>query len=170
MSNNARREGLSTFSKLSRYFKKDVKDIIWPDTMPNPPNYVEKKYTIKQHFLIWKKALELYGKSWKREIGEGEDGAMKSAARTHGAGNDRDKRENDKKHDDSSSPSLGSELNELAHTAKSGWRPLVKHLYETRGIAYRDGVREFIKEYRIGYREAIESEKKNSSSSSGNND
>ena len=107
---------------------------------------------------------------WKREIGEGEDGAMKSAARTHGAGNDRDKRENDKKHDDSSSPSLGSELNELAHTAKSGWRPLVKYLYETRGIAYRDGVREFIKEYRIGYREAIESEKKNSSSSSGNND
>ena len=34
MSNNARREGLSIFSKLSRYFKKDVKDIIWPDTMP----------------------------------------------------------------------------------------------------------------------------------------
>ena len=38
---------------------------------------------------------------------------MKSAARTHGAGNNRDKGENDKKHDDSSSPSLGSELNEL---------------------------------------------------------
>ena len=39
MSNNAKREGLSTFSKLSRYFKKDLKDIIWPDTMPNPPEF-----------------------------------------------------------------------------------------------------------------------------------
>ena len=35
------------------------------------------------------------------------------------------------------------------------------------GIAYRDGVKEFIKEYKIGYREAIESERKNSSSENG---
>mmetsp|Transcript_9014 Transcript_9014/g.26178 ORF Transcript_9014/g.26178 Transcript_9014/m.26178 type:complete len:113 (-) Transcript_9014:2880-3218(-) len=67
----------------------------------------------------------------------------------------------------SSSSTIGSELNKLAHTAKSGWRPLVKYLYETRGIAYRDGVKEFIKEYKIGYREAIESERKNSSSENG---
>ena len=77
---------------------------------------------------------------------------------------------NNEKNNESSSPSsstIGSELNKLAHTAKSGWRPLVKYLYETRGIAYRDGVKEFIKEYKIGYREAIESERKNSSSENG---
>ena len=169
MSNNAKREGLSTFSKLSRYFKKDLKDIIWPDTMPNPPNFVEKKYTVKEHFTIWKKALELYRQTWSREIRVHNE--MDSATRTHGGRDDREKGDNEKNNESSSSPSssstIGSELNKLAHTAKSGWRPLVKYLYETRGIAYRDGVKEFIKEYKIGYREAIESERKNSSSENG---
>ena len=89
MSNNAKREGLSTFSKLSRYFKKDLKDIIWPDTMPNPPNFVEKKYTVKEHFMIWKKALELYRQTWSREIRVHNE--MDSATRTHGGRDDREK-------------------------------------------------------------------------------
>ena len=98
---------------------------------------------------------------------------MDSATRTHGGREDREKGDNEKNNESSSSPSsssIGSELNKLAHTAKSGWRPLVKYLYETRGIAYRDGVKEFIKEYKIGYREAIESERKNSSSENGDID
>ena len=171
MSNKSKREALSTFSKLSRYFKNDLKDIVWPDTMPNPPNYVEKKYTMKEHFQIWKKALQLYGESWKREFGE--DDALSSTARTQGTRKYRDKGETEKTNnnddDNNNSSSLGSELSALAHTAKSGWRPLVKYLYETRGIAYRDGVREFIKEYKNGYQEVIESEKKSSSSRNSSN-
>jgi hypothetical protein len=172
MSNKSKREALSTFSKLSRYFKNDLKDIVWPDTMPNPPNYVEKKYTMKEHFQIWKKALQLYGESWKREFGE--DDALSSTARTQGTRKYHDKGETEKTNnndddDNNNSSSLGSELSELAHTAKSGWRPLVKYLYETRGIAYRDGVREFIKEYKNGYQEVIESEKKSSSSRNSSN-
>ena len=51
---------------------------------------------------------------------------------------------------------LADEAKQTLRAGKAGFKPFVTYLYETRGRAYRDGVREFIKAYREGFREASE--------------
>ena len=42
---------------------------------------------------------------------------------------------------------------DLHAAGASGWRAHLKQFYETRGAAYRDGVKEFIRGYKLGVSE-----------------
>jgi len=53
---------------------------------------------------------------------------------------------------------LADEVKQTLRSGKAGFKPLLTYLYETRGVAYREAVKEFIKSYREGFKEVQEEE------------
>jgi len=151
-------------------FKEKIKlfrEIVWPETMPNPPDYKHpRKYTLREHFTVWTKACDMYYRTWvttTTKKTENNDTGLKETTttlnrKTKTTGTNSTEAEEEGIKTKTKEPNVEDEMKELVRVTKAGgWRPLVKHLYETRGIAYRDGVREFIKAYKEGYREAVDS-------------
>ena len=153
--------------RLKRYLERDARDIVWPRAMDDPPWYKAqraRKLTLDEHKEVWTKAWEMYKQSWvnafRRDEGEeeeatstrdeSEEDARRSAVRetsTTIKSDDKDSNEG---------RLLADEAKQTLRAGKAGFKPFVTYLYETRGRAYRDGVREFIKAYREGFREASE--------------
>jgi len=133
---------------------------MWPSSMKDPPSTERsiRSLSLKEHREVWAEAWEMYKESWvnvfKREQVEEETESERDAV---------DARANTRAEDDEPSTLdsnegklLADEVKKTLRGGKAGLKPLVTYLYETRGVAYRDGVREFIKSYREGFKEVQE--------------
>jgi hypothetical protein len=149
---------VSTIQRVVRYLRRDFKEIVWPSPMKDPPNSDRpiSSLTFKEHREVWIGAWEMYKESWvnvfKRQEAEEEDNASEREADDTKV----DARAED--HEPSTSDTnegklLADEVKKTFRSGKMGLKPFVTYLYETRGVAYRDGVREFIKSYREGFKE-----------------
>ena len=126
--------------------------------MKDPPNSDRpiSSLTFKEHREVWSGAWEMYKESWvnvfKRQEAEEEDNASEREA------DDTKVDAHAEDHEPSTSDAnegklLADEVKKTFRSGKMGLKPFVTYLYETRGVAYRDGVREFIKSYREGFKE-----------------
>uniref|UniRef100_M4CNU7 Uncharacterized protein n=1 Tax=Brassica campestris TaxID=3711 RepID=M4CNU7_BRACM len=58
------------YRKVSDYIRYDLKEIVLPSSLPDPPHVVKRrKLTWHERFLVLKEASRLYGASWVRDIG-----------------------------------------------------------------------------------------------------
>ncbi|XP_051144875.1 uncharacterized protein LOC127260900 [Andrographis paniculata] len=138
--------------KIYDYVRYDLKEIAFPSSLPDPPHIKPlPKLTLKDSFLVLKKASRLYAASWVRDIGpelrpqdykkkEGSDDVPIA-----GKGAPKDKEP--------------STLEDLAVAARGGMetlRPALQRIYMTRASAYRDALRNFIEGYQEGIQEVME--------------
>jgi hypothetical protein len=58
------------YRKVSDYICYDLKEIVLPSSLPDPPHVVKRrKLTWHERFLVLKEASRLYAASWVRDIG-----------------------------------------------------------------------------------------------------
>ncbi|RID68057.1 hypothetical protein BRARA_C00242 [Brassica rapa] len=58
------------YRKVSDYIRYDLKEIVLPSSLPDPPHVVKRrKLTWHERFLVLKEASRLYAASWVRDIG-----------------------------------------------------------------------------------------------------
>lgn len=148
----------SLFARLARYLREDFREIVWPRSMPDPPSYRPRKLrelTFEEHREVWLEAIETWKESWRNVFRRQE--AQEEAGAEESEEGDREMGEASTSEDSSEVLEEGRLLTDEAkktlRTSKAGFKPFVTYLYETRGRAYRDGVREFINAYREGFKE-----------------
>lgn len=138
--------------KVYDYVRYDLKEIAFPSSLPDPPHIKKwRKLTLKENFLVLKKASRLYAASWVRDIGP-------------------ELRPNDYKTNEKSEDELNGEkgatedkgpstLEDLAVAARGGMetlRPALQRVYMTRASAYRDALMSFIRGYQEGIQQVME--------------
>ncbi|CAH8292841.1 unnamed protein product [Eruca vesicaria subsp. sativa] len=138
------------YRKVSDYIRYDLKEIILPSSLPDPPHVVKhRKLTWHEQFLVLKEATRLYGASWVRDIGP-------------------ELRPNDyKKHGDAEPKKQAKEtekepsvLEDIAVAARGGMetlRPALQRVYMTRASNYKDALSSFIKGYHEGVQQVMHS-------------
>lgn len=161
-SNDLQRRASALLARLLEYARRDVREIVWPRPMDDPPWYKaqrSRKLTLEEHREIWVKALGMWRESWANVFRRQEEAPSTSAseeARGRPDGNGEASTSANEVEDrslDDEGRLLADEAKRAVRAGKAGFKPLVTYLYETRGRAYRDGVREFIKAYREGFKE-----------------
>jgi len=126
--------------------------------MPDPPSYKLRKLrelTYEEHREVWLEAIETWKESWRNVFRRQE--AQEEAGAEESEEGDRETGEASTSEDSSEVLEEGRLLTDEAkktlRAGQAGFKPFVTYLYETRGRAYRDGVREFISAYREGFKE-----------------
>jgi len=160
-SNDLHRGARALLARLVEYARRDAREIVWPRPMDDPPWYKaqrSRKLTLDEHREIWIKALGMWRESWANVFRRQETPSTRATEETRGRddGNaDASTSTNDVEDNSLNDEGrlLADEAKRTVRAGKAGFKPLVTYLYETRGRAYRDGVREFIKAYREGFTE-----------------
>ncbi|KAL0709178.1 hypothetical protein Bca4012_016156 [Brassica carinata] len=141
------------YRKVSDYIRYDLKEIVLPSSLPDPPHVVKRrKLTWHERFLsslVLKEASRLYGASWVRDIGpelrpndykkQGDAEPKKQAIETE------------------KEPSV---LEDLAVAARGGMetlKPALQRVYMTRASNYKDALASFIKGYHEGVQQVMQS-------------
>lgn len=125
---------VKAWHRVKSYIRYDLREIINPSSLPNPPDYVPpEKLTWQERRQVIQEANRKYWKTW--QASQETEEKLK---------------EFEPKHDDS----LGSELSQTAKAAlrkSQGLKPLLHHVYETRARSYRDAVQQFVEGYKEGF-------------------
>ena len=139
---------------------------MWPRAMADPPSRANRRrLTAKEHKEVWGEAVELYKESWRnvfrRADAEFEEAKPTSLSSTTGGEETKDDDETEEDEQtiargNAEGRLLAEEAKKTIGSARSGLKPFVTYLYETRGRAYRDGIKEFVKAYRQGLQETQE--------------
>eukprot|EP00959_Pyramimonas_sp_CCMP1952_P474142 9502937-Pyramimonas_sp.AAC.1 len=133
--------------RASRYVREDLREIVWPSSIPNPPGYVEEQMKGNRR-LTW------------QEWGEGFDSSNSKILLVRRL---RDllaeEQERAKAEAGPSEATLRAELEATVQTiAKEGLhglRPIFHQWYAARAGAWRDAVQVFIQGYREGLQESV---------------
>ena len=163
MSHTRRGRARAVIERAVRWAREDFPEIVWPRPMDDPPRYVEErrarrmhKLTMDEHREVWTKAFGMWRESWANVFRRQNARTASEDAETREtieeapstSGEEREERTLDKEGE-----LLAGEAKRAMRAGRAGFKPLVTYLYETRGRAYRDGVREFIQAYREGFKE-----------------
>ncbi|XP_041995859.1 uncharacterized protein LOC121745979 [Salvia splendens] len=138
--------------KIYDYVRKDLKEIAFPSSLPNPPHIKKRqKLTWKERYLVLKEASRLYAASWVGDIGpELRPNEYKQKAENEDALNGEKGTSKEKE---------PSTLEDLAVAARGGMetlRPALQRVYMTRASAYRDALKSFIEGYQEGIQQVME--------------
>jgi len=136
--------------RVSRYFREDFREIVWPSSIPDPPGYVEEQ-TKGQRKLTWwewrevmQETFVVYNSSmpWSKKdlLAEEEERAKAEAA---GASEETLRAE------------LEATVQTLAKEGLQGLRPIFAQWYTARASAWRDAVHVFIQGYREGLQDSV---------------
>lgn len=153
----------SAWRRFSDYVRHDLREIVWPRPMPDPPNtrYITD-LSFKQHVLVWRDAIRAYADGWRLYHGEPEAEKAKRraeerAARAEDAGDPADGPDGyvpDPDDDTTFKDEFGRIIRVGRQVGFQGWKQQIQHFYQTRGRAYRDAMKEFVAGYKEGIREA----------------
>eukprot|EP00884_Botryococcus_braunii_P012915 jgi/Botrbrau1/21624/Bobra.43_1s0026.1 len=117
---------------LLNYVRYDLREIILPRPMPDPPDFVpERKLSLKDYLEIIKATNRRYMESWKSPPKEEPQGKATEAP----TGNE---------------PTFWEDLSAAAKGGAQTLTPFLKKVYASRTVAYRDSVRSFVEGYREG--------------------
>jgi len=156
----------SLASRALRYLRRDIREIVWPRAMADPPRRANRRrMTAEEHKEAWGEAVELYKESWRNVFRRADAGSEEAKATTlSSTSRGEETKDDDETEEDEQTIARGNaegrllaeEAKKTISTARSGLKPFVTYLYETRGRAYRDGIKEFVKAYRQGLHETQE--------------
>ena len=143
--------GKSILHRTYRYVRYDIREILFPSSIPNPPGYVPPPgKTLRQKVNILTSAVRLYIDSWDSKKVEAQLRRERGEPDVPDNSDSPEQREED-------SEELKLLSAELKDTAKGGahilW-PHLQQLYKTRAKAYREAVKQFIEGYKEGFQEA----------------
>lgn len=136
---------LSKLQRVRAYVVYDLRDIVWPRPLPDPPGVSAtegggRSLTIRQMYEMLKRGLHRYAMTWKVERG----------------------RKDEEKGKEEGGPRGGKEeevlLDDAAGAARAGSKvvtALVQNSYKERLLSYREAVKEFIVGYKEGFREEM---------------
>lgn len=140
----------SLLRRAVRYLRHDLREIIAPSSIPNPPGYVPPPpQSLGEHWSTLRGACRAYIDSW--------DSKKLRAELRRRRGEDPDK--TDAEEDAETAAELAALSAELKAATAGGGTVLWPHLqrvYKSRVRAYRAAVQQFIEGYKDGFREAHE--------------
>lgn len=126
------------FARIRRYLVYDLKEIILPSPLPNPPEYrPPPRETTKQLIDRIKNGYSLYLETWKRQ---------KKDASTS-------------KEWLQENQEVIEEAKDTSHKGAKVLSSLVKSQYKVRAAAYQEAAKEFISGYKKGLKEANDEKK-----------
>lgn len=136
---------------IKRYVKHDLKEIVFPSSLPNPPHVKAKpkprKLTVKDYVYILRTATSLHLKSFTK------GGLTKEDWKKAGLDEQDDPEVAEKP-----KAAEPSSIEEIALAARAGAehiRPALHRLYMTRASAYRDALKSFVEGYQEGIAEVM---------------
>lgn len=134
------------YHKVKNYVIYDIKEIVLPSSLPDPPGYVPapKKSWVEQ-WSVLSTVIRKYLDSWDSKKLQAE------LRRRRG--------ESEVIEETGTSAELQDLMEEVKATARGGARavePYLKYLYKTRVAAYRDALKQFIAGYKEGFNEVHE--------------
>ncbi|QDZ21135.1 hypothetical protein HOP50_05g36630 [Chloropicon primus] len=134
--------------RVSRYLRKDFKEIVNPSAIPNPEWYQEKARAAGKASLLGAvgSALVEYRKGWQRYL-SGKD--PESSAADDGGGD-----QGREGGSDFGAEDLSEAVKKAGKEGAEKARPYLQRLYKTRMTSYRDA----IKEFSIGFGEGLAKE------------
>lgn len=156
----------NVFRRLRHYVKHDLREIVWPRPMPDPPGtrYLTD-LTLRQHLQVLRQAAREYIDGWRWYNGEPEKErkerlAAERAARGEAARDDYEEPEDEYRPDPEDTTTFRDELGRMygagAKVGVDGWRRQLRSFYETRGVAYMNAMKEFVAGYKEGIEKAAE--------------
>ena len=156
----------NVFRRLRHYVKHDLREIVWPRPMPDPPGtrYLTD-LTLRQHLQVLRQAAREYIDGWRWYNGEPEKErkerlAAERAARGEAARDDYEEPEDEYRPDPEDTTTFRDELGRMygagAKVGVDGWRRQLRSFYETRGVAYMNAMKEFVTGYKEGIEKAAE--------------
>ncbi|EEH57850.1 uncharacterized protein MICPUCDRAFT_57588 [Micromonas pusilla CCMP1545] len=150
--------GVSLWRRVTNYVKHDLREIVWPRPMDDPPGTtsVFEGLTARDHARVWSNAWREYKRGWRWYFGEPESDREERIAREKAEGThvedeyealDREEFE-----------ALKEEAGRMAAAGKAmghdGWKHQLQMFYRTRGKVYTRSIAEFVKGYREGMAES----------------
>jgi len=141
----------SLIYRIKRYITYDLREIIVPSSLPNPPGYVPPpSRTWRQRWTVLNAAIRGYIDSWNPKIVDAELRRLRGEPEP-------DESEVPATHRDSDELKLlADEFGQAARGGAKSLVPFLQHIYNTRAAAYRDAVKQFIAGYKEGFQEAQE--------------
>lgn len=132
-------------ARVKLYLKYDLKEIVFPSSLPNPPGYVDPpRKTFSEKLSSFRTSIRLYLDTW--------DSAKLDAALRRQRG---EKEESVRR--DGEAEMLAEELKLTIKSGANTLLPYLRYVYKTRAAAYRDAVKQFIEGYQEGFQEAQKS-------------
>jgi hypothetical protein len=137
---------------MKRYITHDVKEIIAPSSLPDPPGYVAPPpVSLRQRLQAVAVASRRYIDSWNPD-------KLQAELRKRGL-LDEETIAQEAAENEAELKALTSEVSQTVKGGASALGPYMQHLYRTRVGSYRDAVRQFIEGYKEGFREGRHGEK-----------
>ena len=120
-------------ARVHRYLVYDLREIILPSPLPNPPEYSPPpRETTKELFSRIRNGFSLYLETWKRK--KEDTSATKEWLQQN--------------------QQVMEEVKDTSHKGTQVLSALVKSQYKIRAAAYQEAAKEFISGYRKGLKEA----------------
>lgn len=134
------------FRKLRDYITNDLKEIAFPSSMPNPPDYVPPPpRTAKNRLRQFLAAFQKYKDSWDPK---------KLAEQTRLAkGEVENVSDKSKEEEEESFKEIMEGFGKATQGGARTIVPYLQHVYRTRAASYRDALKKFIEGYKEGFRE-----------------
>lgn len=131
-----------------RYVRYDIREILFPSSIPNPPGYVPPEPTsLRERAEIITSAFRLYIDSWNSKKLEAQLRQQRGEPEDVPGTPEREEDAEDLKQ-------LAAELKDTAKGGAHVLWPHLQHLYKTRAKAYREAVKQFIEGYKEGFQES----------------
>lgn len=157
------RRAMNVVRRAVDYLRRDLREIVWPRPMDDPPGttYI-KDMSVQEHARAFRESLRMYADGWRWYNGEPERErrervAAERAASGVGAsaedgehGDVVDHWKPDPEDDTTMRDELGRMYGAGSRVGADGWRRELRRFYETRGVAYMDAMKQFVAGYKEG--------------------
>jgi hypothetical protein len=157
------RRAANVFRAMARYVTRDLREIVWPRAMPDPPGTrYPTDLTLRQHLKVWREAAGMYVEGWRWFNGEPEKereerlAALRAERGQAAEDETADEYRLDPEDTTTFKDELGSMVRAGARVGADGWRHRFRSFYETRGAAYMNAAKEFVAGYKEGVAEVAE--------------
>ena len=129
-------------ARAKLYLKYDLKEIVLPSSLPDPPGYVAPpRKSLSEKVSLLRTNFRLYLDTW--------NSAKLDAALRQQRGD-----EESGVKQDGETKKLAEELKLTAKSGANSLLPYLRYVYKTRAAAYRDAIKQFIEGYQEGFQEA----------------
>ena len=162
------RRATNVVRRVVDYVRRDLREIVWPRPMEDPPGTrYTKDLSVQEHARAFREALRMYTEGWRWYNGEPEKERRERIAAERAASGedasasgDYDEAVDDWRPDPDDTTTMKDELGRIygagARVGADGWRRELRRFYETRGVAYMDAMNQFVAGYKEGVAQANE--------------
>ena len=162
------RRATNVVRRFVDYVRRDLREIVWPRPMDDPPGTRHlKDLSVQEHARAFREALRMYTDGWRWYNGEPDKERRERIAAERAASGEDASASGDYddavdvwKPDPDDNTTVKDELGRIygagARVGADGWRRELRRFYETRGVAYMDAMNQFVAGYKEGVAQANE--------------